>query len=161
MNLFELTAEYKGIMELAEDPEVDPEIIATQLEVIEMDIKDKADSIAYIIAQLDGDVETIKKEEERLYKMRNSLTANKERLKTYLEGAMRETGLTKFKTSLHSFGIQKNPQSVRLVEGETIPEQFLVPQEPKVDKKAILAALKSGKTFKFAELFQSEGLRIR
>ena len=31
MNLFELTAEYKGIMELAEDPEVDPEIIATQL----------------------------------------------------------------------------------------------------------------------------------
>ena len=60
MNLFSLTEEYKNIMELAEDPEVDPEIIATQLEVIEMDIKDKADSIAYIIAQLDGDVATIK-----------------------------------------------------------------------------------------------------
>ena len=161
MNLFSLTEEYKNIMELAEDPEVDPEIIATQLEVIEMDIKDKADSIAYIIAQLDGDVETIKREEERLYKMRNSLTANKERLKTYLEGAMRETGLTKFKTSLHSFGIQKNPQSVRLVEGETIPEQFLIQQEPKVDKKAILAALKAGKTFRFAELAQTTSLRIR
>ena len=161
MNLFSLTEEYKNIMELAEDPEVDPEIIATQLEVIEMDIKDKADSIAYIIAQLDGDVETIKKEEERLYKMRNSLTANNERLKTYLEGAMRETGLTKFKTSLHSFGIQKNPQSVRLVEGEAIPEQFLIPQEPKVDKKAILAELKAGKTFRFATLAQTEGLRIR
>ena len=161
MNLFSLTEEYKNIMELAEDPEVDSEIIATQLEVIEMDIKDKADSIAYIIAQLDGDVETIKKEEERLYKMRNSLTANKERLKTYLEGAMRETGLMKFKTSLHSFGIQKNPQSVRLVEGETIPEQFLIPQEPKVDKKAILAELKAGKTFRFATLAQTEGLRIR
>ena len=161
MNLFELTAEYKGIMELAEDPEVDPEIIATHLEVIEMDIKDKADSIAYIMAQLDGDVETIKKEEERLYKMRNRLTANKERLKTYLESAMRETGLTKFKTTLHSFEIHKNPQSVRLVEGETIPDQFLIPQEPKVDKKAILAALKTGKTFRFVELFQSEGLRIR
>ena len=161
MNLFSLTEEYKNIMELAEDPEIDPEIIATQLEVIEMDIKDKADSIAYIIAQLDGDVETIKREEERLYKMRNSLTANKERLKTYLEGAMRETGMTKFKTSLHSFGIQKNPQSVRLVEGETIPEQFLIPQEPKVDKKAILAELKAGKTFRFATLAQTEGLRIR
>ena len=161
MNLFSLTEEYKNIMELAEDPEVDPEIIATQLEVIEMDIKDKADSIAYIIAQLDGDVETIKREEERLYKMRNSLTANKERLKTYLEGAMRETGLMKFKTTLHSFGIQKNPQSVRLVEGETIPDQFLIPQEPKVDKKAILAELKAGKTFRFATLAQTEGLRIR
>lgn len=161
MSLFSLTAEYKSIMELVEDPEVDPEIIATQLEVIEMDIKDKADSIAYIIAQIDGDVETIKKEEKRLSKMRNSLTANKERLKTYLEGAMRATGLTKFKTAMHSFGIQKNPQSVRLVEGEIIPEQFLVPQEPKVDNNAILSALKAGKTFKFAELYQSEGLRIR
>ena len=126
-----------------------------------MDIKDKADSIAYIIAQLDGDVETIKKEEERLYKMRNSLTANKERLKTYLESAMRETGLTKFKTTMHSFWIQKNRESVRLVEGETVAEQFLIPQEPKVDNVAILAALKSGKEFKFAQLQQTDGVRIR
>ena len=58
MNLFSLTEEYKNIMELAEDPEVDPEIIATHLEVIEMDIKDKADSIAYIMAQLDGEQRT-------------------------------------------------------------------------------------------------------
>ena len=65
----------------------------------------------------------------------------------------------KFKTDLFSFNIQKNPASVNIV-GE-VPEEFLIPQEPKVDKKAILAALKAGKTFKFAELFQSEGLRIR
>ena len=161
MNLFSLTEEYKKIMELAEDPEVDPEIIATHLEVIEMDIKDKADSIAYIMAQLDGDVETIKKEEERLYKMRNSLTANRERLKKYLEASMKATGMTKFKTTMHSFWIQKNRESVRLVEGEPIPEQFLIPQEPKVDNVAILAALKSGKEFKFAQLQQTDGVRIR
>ena len=161
MNLFSLTEEYKNIMELAEDPEVDPEIIATQLEVIEMDIKDKADSIAYIIAQLDGDVETIKREEERLCKMRNRLTANRDRLKKYLESSMKATGMTKFKTTMHSFWIQKNRESVRLVEGEPIPEQFLIPQEPKVDSMAILAALKSGKEFRFAQLQQTDGVRIR
>lgn len=161
MNLFSLTEEYKNIMELAEDPEVDPEIIATHLEVIEMDIKDKADSIAYIMAQLDGDVATIKKEEERLCKMRNRLTVNRERLKKYLESSMKATGMTKFKTTMHSFWIQKNRESVRLVEGEPIPEQFLIPQEPKVDNVAILAALKSGKEFKFAQLQQTDGVRIR
>ena len=139
MNLFSLTEEYKKIMELAEDPEVDPEIIATHLEVIEMDIKDKADSIAYIMAQLDGDVATIKKEEERLYKMRNSLTANRDRLKKYLESSMKATGMTKFKTTMHSFWIQKNRES----------------------NVAILAALKSGKEFKFAQLQQTDGVRIR
>lgn len=161
MNLFSLTEEYKKIMELAEDPEVDPEIIATHLEIIEMDIKDKADAIAYIMAQLDGDVETIKKEEERLYKMRYSLTANRERLKKYLESSMKATGMTKFKTTMHSFWIQKNRESVRLVEGEPIPEQFLIPQEPKVDSVAILAALKSGKKFRFAQLQRTDGVHIR
>lgn len=161
MSLFSLTEEYKHIMELAEDPDVDPEIIATHLEIIQMDIRDKADNIAYIIAQIDGDVATIKREEERLRKKRNSLMLNKERLRVYLKDSMQETGMTKFKTALHNFGIQKSRDLVRLVEGETVPEQFLIPQEPKVDTQSILADLKAGKKFNFAEVYQSESLYIR
>lgn len=161
MNLFEISNEYLAILQLAEDPDVDPEVLADTMESIEADFEDKADAYAYIISTLKGDAATIDAELKRLKARKDAIEANADRLKKSLEEAMRVTGKTKFKTAMHSFGIQKNPQSVRLVEGETIPEQFLVPQEPKVDKKAILAALKSGKTFKFAELFQSEGLRIR
>jgi len=160
MTLFELTAEYKYILEMAEDPEADPDIISTHLEDISLDIKDKADNIAHVLTQLAGDIETIKKEEERLYGIRTRLTGNMERLKVYLENSMRETGMVKFKTAYHSFRIQKNPQSVRILEGQTIPEQYLIPQPPKVDKRAILADLKAGKEFPFAELYQSEGVRI-
>lgn len=160
MTLFELTAEYKYILELAEDPEADPDIISTHLEEITLDIKDKADNIAHVLTQLSGDIETIKKEEERLYRVRTRLTGNMERLKVYLENSMRETGMVKFKTAYHSFRIQKNPQSVRILEGETIPEKYLIPQPPKVDKRAILADMKAGEELPFAELYQTEGVRI-
>lgn len=160
MTLFELTAEYKYILEMAEDPEADPDIISTHLEDISLDIKDKADNIAHVMTQLDGDINTIKAEEDRLYKIRTRLTGNRERLKVYLENAMKETGMVKFKTAFHSFRIQKNPQSVRLIEGETIPDKYLIAQPPKVDKRAILADIKAGNEFRFAVVEQTEGVRI-
>ena len=104
---------------------------------------------------------TIKEEEERLAARRKAIENNRERLKDYLQNCMIATNKLKFKTAMHSFGIQKNPQSVRLIEGEKIPDIYLIPQEPKVDKRAILADLKAGKELRFACLEQTESLRIR
>ncbi len=161
MNLFEISNEYLAILQLAEDPDVDPEVLANTMESIEADFEDKADAYAYIIATLKGDAATIDAELKRLKARKDSIEANADRLKKSLEEAMRVTGKTKFKTAMHSFGIQKNPQSVRIIEGVEIPDTYLIPQEPKVDKRAILADLKAGKTFDFAELQQTDGLRIR
>jgi hypothetical protein len=71
---------------------------------------------------------------------------------------MRATGKTKFKTDLFSFNIQKNP--ARLVITGEVPEKFLIPQDPKVDNKAIKELLKQ-QELPFAHLEQSESLRIR
>ena len=161
MTLFDLTAEYKAILAIAEDEETDPDIIAFHLEEIGGKIEDKADSIAYILTQLQGDVETLKKEEERLQNRRKSIENNALKLKLYLETAMRETNKLKFKTTYHSFGIQKNPPSVSVFDDRSIPERFLIPQEPKIDKRAILAELKAGEEFDWCEMVQTEGLRIR
>ena len=161
MNLFEISNEYLAILQLAEDPDVDPEVLADTMEGIEADFESKADAYAYIIATLKGDASTIDAELKRLKARKDAIENNADRLKKSLEEAMRVTGKTKFKTAMHSFGIQKNPQSVRIIEGAEIPDTYLIPQEPKIDKKAILADLKAGKKFDFAELQQSEGLRIR
>lgn len=161
MNLFELTEEYKKILELAEDGDIDPEIIAFHLDDIGGAIEEKADGIAFVISRLEGDAETIKKEAARLADRQKAITGNISWLKKYLETAMRETGKTKFKTANHNFGIQKNPPSVMLVDGMPIPARYLIQQEPKVDKRAILAELKTGKTLDFAVLSQTDGLRIR
>lgn len=161
MNLFEISNEYLAILQLAEDPDVDPEVLADTMEAIEADFEDKADAYAYILSTLKGDADTIDAELKRLKARKDTIENNADRLKKSLEEAMRVTGKTKFKTAMHSFGISKNPQSVRLIEGAEIPDTYLIPQEPKVDKRAILADLKAGKTFNFAELQQTDGLRIR
>ena len=71
------------------------------------------------------------------------------------------TGKTKFKTSLFSFGIQKNPPSVVIDDDQAVPFDYLVVQDPKPDKKRMLAELKAGKELPFARLKQTESLRIR
>lgn len=84
-------------------------------------------------------------------------------MKKSLENAMRACNKIKFKTELFSFGIQKNPPSVKFDDEhlELIPIEYLIPQDPKVDKKRILEDLKSGAKFDWATMEQGESLRIR
>ena len=77
---------------------------------------------------------------------------------------MIQTGKEKFKTELFSFGIQSNPAAVIMDEQylENIPEEYLIPQEPKLDKKKLAADLKAGVDLEgIAHLEQSRSLRIR
>ena len=52
-------------------------------------------------------------------------------------------------------------KSVNLFDKTIIPENFLIPQPIKVDKKAIGDALKNGETIAGAELVENEFIRIK
>ena len=164
MTLYELTEDYINLLEMAEDPDTDPEAFADTLEGIEGAIEDKADGYAKVIRTLEGDAAACDAESKRLRNKKIAIENNIKRMKTALQYAMEATGKTKFKTALFSFGIQKNPAAVVMDEGyiENIPERFLIPQDPVIDKKAIKEALKAGEDLEgIAHLEQSESLRIR
>ena len=74
---------------------------------------------------------------------------------------MKLTGKTKFKSGMFNFAIQKNPASVNITDENILPEDYLIPQPPKVDKTSLKEALKNGIEVPGAELKQTEGLRIR
>lgn len=104
----------------------------------------------------------MKQEEERIGKKRKAMENSIVWLKNNLQQSMETTGKRKFKTELFSFSIQKNPPSVKLLkEVDDIPDEFLILQKPKVDTAAIKEALKEGAKIDFAELLQTESLRIR
>ena len=132
--------------------------VGNYIEAIEGEIEYKADGYAKVIKEIEGNVATIKTEIDRLSNKKNVLENSIKTMKQTLENAMKITGKTKFKTDLFSFNIQKNP--ARLVITGEVPEQFLIPQEPKVDNKAIKELLKQ-QELPFAHLEQSESLRIR
>ena len=161
--LYELSGEYLELLEMAEDPETDPQAFNDTLESLDWEFEDKADGYAKIIAQMNADSGAIGDEIKRLQARKKSMEGNIDRMKKSLQMAMETTGKRKFKTSLFSFGIQKNPPRV-VMDAENltdIPIDYLVPQDPTVDKKKIMAVLKSGAALPFAHLEQDEGIRIR
>ncbi|MDD5851602.1 MAG: siphovirus Gp157 family protein [Galactobacillus timonensis] len=161
--LYELSGEYLELLEMAEDPETDPQAFSDTLESLDWEFEDKADGYAKIIAQMSADSGAIGDEIKRLQARKKSMEGNIDRMKKSLQMAMETTGKRKFKTSLFSFGIQKNPPRV-VMDAENltdIPIDYLVPQDPTVDKKKIMAELKSGAALPFAHLEQDEGIRIR
>lgn len=163
MRLYELTEQYLELLEMAEDETLDPAVIQDTMEGLEGEIEEKADAYAKIIFTLDGNMEILNKEVERLQRRIKTMGNNKEYLKKNLEASMLVTGKKKFKTELFSFGIQKNAPSLDIVDESKIPEAYYVPQEPKLDRKQLLKDVKADQegTSAYARLKQTESLRIR
>ncbi len=164
MTLYELTGQWLSLLQMAQDEELDPLVLEDTFESLEGEIEDKADGCARVIRQLKGEALAIDAEIGRLTKMKASREANAAAIKRSLEVAMVAIDKKKFKTSLFSFGIQKNPASVKIDDADAVPEVFLIPQPPKEDKtkiKAYLNGLEDGETCAWAHLEQGESLRIR
>ncbi len=160
-SLYQLTDAYQELLSMALDPDVDPEALADTMEAIDGEIEVKADGYAKVMKELKAIADARKAEAKRLLDGAKSVEANIDRMKSALMTAMKLTGKTKFKTELFGYGIQKNPPALKIDMPDRVPEEFLIPQEPKVDSAAIKKELKEGVVYDWCHLEQSESLRIR
>lgn len=160
MRLYELTNNYNELQMMIEDG-VDPSSVADTLQAIEESIQDKAQNIALLIRNLEADTEAIKLEEKRLAERRRAVENNCKSLKDYLYQQMTVLEVKRIKGTIVTVGIQKNPASLNIEPDAVIPPEYTIHQEPKVDKKALLEAVKNGFKWDGITLRQSEGVRIR
>lgn len=158
--LYELKGQWKALYDMMDDCEDDGDLILDTLEGIDGEIEAKADGYACVLTQLDADDDAISKEIERLQKRRMAVRNNKERIKTRLQDAMELTGKYKFKTERFSFNLQNNPPKVVIDKPESVPQEFLIPQEPKVDSRAVKEYLKNFGA-SWGHLEQGKSVRIR
>ena len=161
--LYELTADWLALMEMAEDPDIEEDVFMDTLEGIEGEIEIKADGYAKVIRQLEYDAEACAVEAKRFTEKKKFIENKIDRMKRSLQGAMELTGKTKFKTELFSFNVQNNPVSVAVeADIKDIPERYLKPVDPKIDKELIKKDLKAGVNLDgVAHLVQTRGLRIK
>lgn len=110
---------------------------------IEAELEEKADAYAVILANLDNDTEKIDKEIERLTKMKKILKSRSDFLKRNLTNTMLLMNKKKFKTDIHSYSISKNAPSLNILDEAKIPEKYMIAQEPKLDRKALLSDVKA------------------
>lgn len=156
MKLYELTEIYNNLLDLdIEDVELEK-----HLENINDEIETKADNIAKVLRDFDGDIEALKSEEERLAKKRKAIENRQKQLKEYLQNVMLVLDKRKFKTDLFSFNIQKNAPSLRIIDEGKIPEDYWI-VDRKINKNDLKQAVKEGLLKDAAELVQTESLRIR
>lgn len=162
-SIYELTEDYIKLLSMAEDPDIEEEVFLDTLEGIEGALEDKAEGYAKVMRQLETNASGLDAEIKRLQERKTLVTKNVERMKKTLQTMMEATGKTKFKTELFSFNVQNNLPSLVLdsEDIETIPMEYLVPQDPKIDKTKIKADIKAGKEITFAHMEATKSLRIK
>lgn len=156
MQLYELTEMYLNL----KDMDIEEGDLNSALENIDDEIETKADNIAKVLRDFDGDIEALKSEEERLAKKRKAIENRQKQLKEYLQNAMLVLDKRKFKTDLFSFNIQKNAPYLKILDESKIPEDYYK-IERKLNKNDLKEAVKNGLFEDAAELVSSESLRIR
>lgn len=143
------------------DESTDMDMLAEAMKQVGDELETKAENYAKIIKQIEGDIDTVKKEKDRLASKQRSMENNIRWLKMNLQAAMELQDKRKFKTDLFSFNIQKNPKSVQITCDPCLLDERFQSIKVDADKKAIKEALEAGETIEGAELIQTEGLRIR
>lgn len=159
MKLYELTDNYNHVLEIAE--QLDAETLKDTLDSINEAIEIKVENTAKVIRILESNVAAIDTEQKRLTNRKSTLTNNITGIKQYLQEEMEKVGKDKIKGQLFNVGIQKNPQSVKVIDESLIPDSYFEPQPAKLNKKELLQDLKNGDEFDGVELIQTRSLRIR
>lgn len=131
--------------------------IAEYLESIQMERETKIDNCVLYIKTLDYEEKALDEEIKKLTERKNQKKNRKEVIKKYvasiLNGEKRET--PQYKISW------RKSESVEIAEGASIPEEFLVPQEPKADKKALKKAIKNGAVFEGISLVEKVNMSVK
>lgn len=162
--MYELTADYMTVLDMAQDPEIDPQAITDTLEAIGGEIEIKAENTAKVMKELEAEAAKIKAEEQRLNARRKTIENNIEYIKTRLYDAMKLTGKTKFKTALFSFSIAKNGGKIPVVvdvDCSELPDDFVIISE-KPNLEAIREYIEKHGTCAYAHYGEcGESLRIK
>ena len=163
-NIYELTNEFALLWDLMESGELEDEVLLGAFDVAKEDLAIKLEGYCKFIKNLESDIQGLKAEEERLNARRKTMENTVTRCKEAMKIALNTVGEKKIPCGSFVVPVQNSTPSVVLDESylENIPEEYLVPQEPKVDKKKIKADIDAGKNLDgIAHLETNTSLRIR
>lgn len=162
MRLYDLESQYNDLLDYLQN-EPDNEALQTMLEGLEGKIEEKIENTVKVLKSLEADAATLDTEIQRLMKRKSVLSNNIGYLKDNVESTMRRLNIDKVKGTLHTISFKKNPPKVNVIRESDIPFDYYntPPVEPKLDRKRLLDALKSGEVIPGCEIVQETSLQIK
>ena len=164
MTLYGISVQFQTILEMAEEGEVDIELINNTLEAIEGDYEAKLDSYGIVIKELEADVEKINTELSRLQASKARIQKNIDAMKNRVYASMVSTNHRKVKGEHYTWSIQKNGGKAPIMitsDLMEIPPEFKK-VEYKLDRDKIRERLENGEPLPFAHLGErGESVRLK
>jgi hypothetical protein len=120
-------------------------------------LQDRVHGIVRWVFNLDGQEEAIDKELARLQARKKAVKNLTARLKGYVETGMKVADKNKMEFDTFEAAVVKNPPSVEIQDEKAIPAKFVETiTMQRIDKKAILVALKAGEEVTGAVLIKDK-----
>lgn len=159
--LRELNNEFLMLAEMLED---DPssEVLKDTLEGLAGELEVKYEGYCTVLSALNDKADSIKHEITRLSERKIMAENAADRLKKALYLSMQATGKRRIEGNIYTMSIKKTaPQLDEVPDWGNLPKEYLVEQEPKVDRRGLLADVKAGKNVPGVTLRQGECLVIK
>jgi len=155
MQLYKITESMKEVQAMVDDG-VPLDQLEDTMKLIEMDFKEKAESILYVLANIRSEMEACKAEETRLADRHKAKEKQADKLKEYLLYNMQELKSGKIDNGVMSASIRKGAPVLVITNEEAIPNEYKkIAVTSSTDKKGLLKALKAleeGETIEGAEI---------
>jgi hypothetical protein len=153
MKLYEITELIKKSEEL--------ELTQDDLELLEIELKEKSDNIIKYVQNLEGNINIIDTEIKRLQELKKTEKNKIERMKEYIKYSMDKMGLKKIESPIGKISLRKS-ESVEIEDIEKIPGEFVtIKQTFNPDKTAIKKAIKEGREIPGAKIIIKENINIK
>lgn len=146
LTLYQLTDEYRQLLELAASEEADEESFAAALADLQGEITTRAVSLAKVARNLESFEQQIEAAIEAMSKRANRAKKRAESIRAYLKERMEIASINKVDSPFFTLAIRKNPPRLVIAEDALIPRDYLriVPERLEPNKPEIAKALKAG-----------------
>ena len=162
--LYELAAEYRQQMDVLNDLDLPPEVVADTLESISGDLEAKCTNVGLVIRNMESLEEQIDSEINRLKAKKERVAARVKGIREYLLQNMQRCEFSRITSPWFTLSVRNNPPKVVIHDPASVPQEYMrqppIPA-PEPDKKAIAEALKRGEEVGDCYLEQTQSLIIR
>jgi hypothetical protein len=155
MKLYEISEQYADIQKLVEsdDSESMREAIADTMQMVESEFQDKAVAVVSMTMNMEGDIEAINSQIERLQARKKVIQNKIDSFRDYLKMNMESTGISKITCPIFSITLSKPSKVVSITDESLLPDEYVsVKTSVSPDKVKIAAAIKAGIEVEGAQL---------
>lgn len=157
MNLYEIKQDFEKAIEECVDMETGEIINPTRLDELNMVLTDKRENVALYIKNLSAEAKAIDEEAKNLTNRKRVLNNKVEGLKKYLADNLEGH---KFETAKVVVSFRKSEQ-LEINSIEHIPTEYLISQEPKIDKVALKKSIKQGVVINGVQIITKQNIQIK